>query len=957
MAYVKMSPPHQTDEGLYEAQRSLEDAEFSPANYAVGEQHYKNSFLKDNGNEYRLRDPIEKFGQHGVGLQLYFELLRALCITFFVIACVSILPVYDNYHGGWLWYGDIHYFFDLLTLANQDGFSLIKDYLSPSDYWTPLAVVEDTLDDTNQQRRRVVYADLAYTLIFFLGLAIYRFHSAKVIAINNEKYVTTADYAVEVHNHPEDVQETAVIEHFKQFGHVCEAFLSRKHMHILAFYRQRNELSRELRRLQFMKSDPKQIAKAEKKLKECEDKIREKQKHSKKTFNELPVERGFVVFNTIEDRDKCIQAYRNDWWCFKSFNDMPANLKLDGTQPLRVNVAKEPSTIQWENLDRSVWVKLGLRLIARVLTAALLVVSIIFLLQLQIEDNLPNSLECEENKIDPDWSLNEVNENCTEESYRFVFDEDNNLIDQYYGPYNEYDDCDLCWCKGQSFIELTTDSGKSDFCSDYLAKIESIRAMKIFASLVLLFINYMFKIVMTKLTKFERHSNLAMEKVNILIKLFVVSFINTALINLLINVDEFGDFSREWYVKVGATFVLTMAISIGSPHGLYLLFRYPLALFKRRFGWKKHKIQGDLNQMMIGPEFAIEVHTAINLNIVFTCFLYSSGMPIMNWICFFVLLIRYWVDKWLVLRFFKKPPIYKEEINNKALNILPFAGMLHCLFGMYMYGSDKIFPSSYNADNRYVEANKVSLGERMEIESGIIFLVLFAVGFAIWLLDALLHRQILLILTNVFKMNIVTSAKYKSFTENFEDIEKRGIAMYNIWKNPDYARLVMSMNDLAAEIKGPSGGSSNTPMTALLIERIRPMLYRTERVDSSHRLDSSSHEVPRSQEEIRMEPGASKEGRSHSEVSSDQPAPYEAERVNDPRSSHQLSSSSQSHSGNASHIEESPRNEEESRGEQSSSEEERSYREDSSDQPAPYSVPYDPRTELDDGPEASMIES
>jgi RNA recognition motif-containing protein len=508
MAYVKMSPTHQTDEGMNEALRRLEDAELSPADHAVGMQHYKDSLLKDNetGNEYRLRDPIEKFGQHGVGLQLYFELLRALCITFFGIACVSILPIYDNYKGGWLWEGDIHYFFDLLTLANQDGpFGYVKDKNDDDSFWEydDIASVEDTLDDTDQHKRRVVYADLAYTLIFFLGLAIYRFHSAKVIAINNEKNVTTADYAVEVHNLPEDVQETAVLEHFKQFGDVCEVFFSRKHMNILAFYRQRNELSRELRRLRFMeanglRSETKQIAKAEKKLKECNDKIREKQTLNSKTFNELPVERGFVVFNTIQDRDDCIKAYRNDWWCFKSFNDMPANLKLEGTQPLRVKVAKEPLTVQWENLERGLWVKLGLRLVARVLTAVLLVVSIGFLISLRTTDDLPYSSDCERNKINTDWSLDVAKNECKD--------------------YYDDDDCILCWCKGQSFIDLTPDSKKVDYCSDFLQKTYTIRAMKIASSLVLLFINYMFKIVMTKLTKIERHSNLANEKVNILVK-------------------------------------------------------------------------------------------------------------------------------------------------------------------------------------------------------------------------------------------------------------------------------------------------------------------------------------------------------------------------------------------------------------------------------------------------------
>jgi RNA recognition motif-containing protein len=885
-----------------------------------------------------------------------------------VIACVSILPLYDNYKGDWLWDGDVRYFFDRLTLANQDA---------PLGYFDSIEEIEGTLDDTDQQQRRVVYADLAYTLIFFLGLAIYRIRSAKVIAINNEENVTTADYAIEVHNLPEDVEEAAVRSHFEQFGDVREVFLSRKHMHILAFYRQRNELSRELRRLQFMKdndlkSDPKQIAKAEKKLKDCNDKIREKQKFSSMTFNELPVERGFVVFNIRLQRDNCIEAYRKDKWR-RLFRGRSANLKLEGTQPLRVKVAKEPSTIQWENLNRGLWVKLGLRLVARVITAALLVVSIIFLyLLMTTEDGLPDSRDCKYYGIDTDWSLDKAKKMCKDGYYYSV----NGEIYQY----NYIDDCDLCWCKGQSFIELASNSDKQDYCSDYLQKTYTTNTMKVVTSLALLFINYMFKIVMTKLTKIERHSNLAMEKVNILVKVFVVSFINTALINLLVNADlkdwefvkylpfrdyvlytEFKDFSRLWYVRVGATFVLTMALSIGSPHGFYLLFRYPLAWFKRRFDWQKHEIQGDLNQMMIGPEFAIEVHTAINLNIVFTCFLYSSGMPILNFICFFALLIRYWVEKWLVLRFFKKPPIYKEEINNKALNILPFAGMLHCLFGLYMYGSDDIFPRGYHLgdENQYgdywIENDEASLSDRMGMDSGVVCLVLFAVGFAIWLIDALLHRLILLILINVFKMNIVTSVKYKTFKENLLNKNLRGIATYNIWENPDYAPLVKSMNELAAEIRRTSGGSSDTPITALQIERIRPMLYRRERVDLSHRLISSSHESPRNQEEIRMEPGASEEERSHSEVSSDQPAPSEAERVNDPSSNHQLSSSSQSHSGNASHSEESPRNEEESRGEPISSEEERSYSENSSDQPAPYSVPYDPRTELDDEPKAHII--
>jgi RNA recognition motif-containing protein len=933
---------HPQHEGIPEAQTLIEDQEFSPAIHTEGIRHYYDSLLKDPSTriDYNLKTPIDKFGQHGVGLQLYFELMRALCITFLVISICSILPIYDNFKGGYLLDGDLRYFFDELTLANQDG-------PRPND---SLEDAEDTVDDTEVQRRRVVYPDIFYTIIFFVGLTVYRIHSAKVIARNKAKNVATANYAIEVHNLPEDVEESTVRRHFSQFGTVCEVFLSRKNMRILVLYRAREALSRELKRLQFMaangeKIEPKKLAKAEQKLKECNDNIKAKQALSSKTFNELPVERGFVVFNIKQERDKCARAYKKER-CLRLFRGLPANLKLEG-KSLKVKSAKDPSTIQWENLDQRICMRLGLRLAASVLTVVLLVVSIIILYLLKTtEDDLPDSKECENDGIVSDISLDEA-EN---EPYN------------YHSQYETY-----CWCKGQSFTQIASDSDKYDYCSDYMQKTYTTRSLKVLTSLALLFINFMFKILMTRLTKIERHSNLVMEKVSILSKVFLVCFINTALINLLVNADlqswefvkslpfrdyilntEFKDFSRTWYVKVGATFVLTMALSIGSPHGLYLLIMYPLAWFKRRFWWKKHRIQGDLNQMMIGPEFTIEVHTAVNLNIVFTCFLYSSGMPIMNFICFFALLIRYWVEKWLVLRYYRKPPIYKEEINNRALSILPFAGMLHCLFGLYMYGTEDIFPKGYhlNSDNK-VEGDEESLSDRMQVDSGIVLLVLVAIGLAIWLIDAILHRLILRVAIKVFKLNIVQTIEFIPFTDVVDVIKSRGIASYNIMNNPAYAPLVNSMNDLAAEIMRAPGVVLNSPATVLPNDRDQPRPREVERdsdvvprdqpiATSQPVRDNASdrEESPRSEGESGREPIANEGERSISEVSSDQPGPHEMERDSDFSSKDQLVSSMQPVVDNALGSEEPPKNEEEVRREPSASMDS-SHSENSADQLVP----------------------
>jgi hypothetical protein len=228
-----------------------------------------------------------------------------------------------------------------------------------------------------------------------------------------------------------------------------------------------------------------------------------------------------------------------------------------------------------------------------------------------------------------------------------------------------------------------------------------------------------------------------------------------------------------------------------------------------------------------------------------------------------------------------------------------------------MYGTDDIFPSGYHLNSRdKVKGDEESLSDRMEMDSGIIFLILFAVGFAIWLIDALLHRLILLILIKVFKMRIVKSIEYKAFEEEYSNIRSRGIALYNIMDNPAYAPLVKSMNDLAVEISGTSGGVLNSVATTFHNDRKLSLLYETER-----------------------------------------------DSYVDPKSSLRLISFSQAFRDNASGSEESPRNEEERRRESSDSEEERSHSEDSSDQPAPYSEPNDPSSSSKDGSKAPIVRS
>ena len=86
----------------------------------------------------------------------------------------------------------------------------------------------------------------------------------------------------------------------------------------------------------------------------------------------------------------------------------------------------------------------------------------------------------------------------------------------------------------------------------------------------------------------------------------------------------------------------------------------------------------ELNQLYLGPEYDIASKTAVVLNIIFSCFLYSGGMPLLNIICFVSLFLIYWIEKVLILNHYRKPPVYDYGINQQLQAILPYAILLYC---------------------------------------------------------------------------------------------------------------------------------------------------------------------------------------------------------------------------------------------------------------------------------------
>ena len=71
-------------------------------------------------------------------------------------------------------------------------------------------------------------------------------------------------------------------------------------------------------------------------------------------------------------------------------------------------------------------------------------------------------------------------------------------------------------------------------------------------------------------------------------------------------------------------------------------------------------------------------------------FLYCGGLPLLMPIAFVSFLVSYWMDKWLLCRYYAKPVALDSSIIRMGVNQLFLAVILHLAFTVWMFGSEGV---------------------------------------------------------------------------------------------------------------------------------------------------------------------------------------------------------------------------------------------------------------------------
>ena len=236
----------------------------------------------------------------------------------------------------------------------------------------------------------------------------------------------------------------------------------------------------------------------------------------------------------------------------------------------------------------------------------------------------------------------------------------------------------------------------------------------LFIPLIMAVINVSVEILIGFASTFTRPVNETKNIIANITGISAIQFINLGLILVFVSIDfkldilgitnppgilqgKFMDFTSGWYNKVGSQIVMTMIIEIVAPHGLplVLIIYYGIVrCYDRGCTRDKRKtkqlIQYNYEQIYIGPEFTLDNRLAQIVALVWVTFLFSTGLPIIIVVTLANLIAMFWIDKYLLLRFYQTPKNWDDTTIKYTISLLKWTFVFHFAMGMLMLSNSDI---------------------------------------------------------------------------------------------------------------------------------------------------------------------------------------------------------------------------------------------------------------------------
>jgi hypothetical protein len=127
--------------------------------------------------------------------------------------------------------------------------------------------------------------------------------------------------------------------------------------------------------------------------------------------------------------------------------------------------------------------------------------------------------------------------------------------------------------------------------------------------------------------------------------------------------------------------------------------------------WSKDKrktkqlLQSSYEWLHIGPEIMLDNRLAQIVCLTWCTFQFSIALPFIVVLTTINLFCMYWVDKYLLLRFYRSPKNYDRRPINYVLHLLKFTFLMHFIFGILFISNSDILTNNHEFVKLFKQIN------------------------------------------------------------------------------------------------------------------------------------------------------------------------------------------------------------------------------------------------------------
>jgi len=179
------------------------------------------------------------------------------------------------------------------------------------------------------------------------------------------------------------------------------------------------------------------------------------------------------------------------------------------------------------------------------------------------------------------------------------------------------------------------------------------RTRPIFVSYMISFVNVVFPVFVNAMIDYlETHKSETEKQTSMYMKIVLFRWTTTAILYFLVTpfYDTLDGTNEGLIVKIEYLFISDIIVS-----NLYALVD-PVGHIQRHYSAPRAKTQDAMNILFEGLPYELAERYSDMTKILFLCLFYSSIFPFSFFMCAISLTLKYWVDKWNLMRTWKRAP-------------------------------------------------------------------------------------------------------------------------------------------------------------------------------------------------------------------------------------------------------------------------------------------------------------